>query len=110
VRPDVAEITAEDAARGVTRARRRLGALVHEPALNDASDIDKSFLLAMVHDDGPSKMADVQRRLNVDANYARQYRLRLIAAELIHPAGRGYVDFTLPYLREYLREHAVADL
>ena len=64
----------------------------------------------MVHDEGPSKMADVQRRLNLDANYASQYRLRLIAAELIYPAGRGYVDFTLPFLREYLREHAVANL
>jgi len=35
-------------------------------------------------------------------NYASQYRLRLIAAELIHSTRRGYVDFVLPYLREYL--------
>ena len=28
-------------------------------------------------------MADIQQRLNVDVNYASQYRLRLIAAELI---------------------------
>ncbi len=36
--------------------------------------------------------------------------LRLIAAELIHSTRRGYVDFALPYPREYLREHAVADV
>jgi len=43
-------------------------------------------------------------------NYASQYRLRLIAAELIEPVRRGYVDFALPYLREYLRSHAAAEM
>lgn len=108
--PTAPEITVEDAVNGVTRARRRLGALIHEPALSAASNVDKSFLLAMAQDDGPSKMADIQARLDVDVNYASQYRLRLIAAELIHATRRGYVDFALPYLREYLREHAAADL
>lgn len=108
--PTAPEITVEDATRGVTRARRRLGELIHEPALSVASDIDKSFLLAMAHDDGPSKMADIQQRLGVDVNYASQYRLRLIAAELICPTRRGYVDFALPYLREYLREHSTTDV
>lgn len=108
--PNAPEISRADATLGVARARRRLGALVHEPALTAASDIDKSFLLAMAHDDGPSKMADIQQRLNVDVNYASQYRLRLIAAELIQATGRGYVDFTLPYLREYLRDHVAAQL
>ncbi len=106
--PTEGEITVEDATLGVTRARRRMGALIHEPALTAASDIDKSFLLAMAQDDGPSKMADIGQRLNVDVNYVSQYRLRLIAAELIYSHHRGYVDFTLPYLREYLREHAGA--
>jgi hypothetical protein len=54
--------------------------LVYEPALAGASAIDKTFLLAMTKDDGPSKMADIQERLGVDVNYASQYRLRLIAA------------------------------
>ena len=108
--PDDHEITVDDARHGVVRARRRLGALVHEPALRSASDIDKSFLLAMAQDDGPSRMADIQRRLGVNVNYASQYRLRLIAAELVHATGRGHVDFALPYLREYLREHAASGL
>jgi hypothetical protein len=107
--PDATEITTEDATQGVARARRRLGALIHEPALSAASDIDKSFLLAMAQDDGPSRMADIQQRLGADVNYASQYRLRLIAAELIHPTRRGYVDFALPYLREYLRQHSAID-
>lgn len=108
--PNVSEISLEDAHHGVAKALRRLGALIYEPALADASAIDKSFLLAMAKDDGPSKMADIQHRLNVDVNYASQYRLRLIAAELIEPTSHGYVDFALPYLREYLREHAAATI
>jgi len=108
--PNVAEISFDDAQLGVTHALRRLGSLVHEPALADTSAIDRSFLLAMAQDDGPSKMADIQRRLGVDVGYASQYRLRLIAAELIEPVRHGYVDFTLPYLREYLREHAASEI
>ena len=91
---------------GVQAARRRLGSLIHEPALRDLSHVDRTFLAAMAVDDGPSRMADVASRLTADANYASQYRLRLIAADMIHPAGHGHVDFTLPYLRDYLREHA----
>lgn len=106
--PAVPEITVQDATEGVIRARRRLGTLVHEPALRAASAIDTSFLLAMAQDDGPSKMSDVRHRLGVDGNYASQYRLRLIAAELIHATSWGHVDFALPHLREHLRDRAAA--
>jgi hypothetical protein len=102
------EISIQSAHEGVSDALRRLGRLVYEPALADASDIDKSFLLAMAKDDGPSRMKDIQERLEIDANFASQYRLRLIASELIESTGHGYVDFALPYLRDYLREHAAA--
>lgn len=104
--PDDPEITVDDAHQGVARARRRLGALVHEPALANATDTGRDFLRAMAQDGGPSKMADIRARLNVSDNYASQYRLRLIAAELIEPVRHGYVDFTLPYMREHLREHS----
>jgi len=102
------EISMESAREGVSDALRRLGRLVYEPALADASEIDKSFLLAMAKDDGPSRMKDIQERLEIDANFASQYRLRLIASELIESTGHGHVDFALPYLRDYLREHAAA--
>jgi hypothetical protein len=102
------EISMESAQKGIAKALRRLGTLIYEPALAGASTIDKSFLLAMADDDGPSRMKDIQRRLAIDANFASQYRLRLIASELIESTGHGYVDFALPYLRDYLREHAAA--
>lgn len=100
------EITLVTAQEGIAAARRRLGQLVHAAALAEASDVDKSFLRAMAQDDGPSLIGDIAKRLNVDSNYAGQYRLRLIALELVAPAGYGRVELALPYLRDYLREHA----
>jgi hypothetical protein len=102
------EISMGSAREGVTKALRRLGTLIYDPALAGSSAIDKSFLLAMAKDDGPSRMKDIQQRLAIDVNFAGQYRLRLIASELIESTGHGYVDFALPYLREYLRDHAAA--
>ena len=102
------QIDAAAAATGVQAARRRLGSLVHETALRDLSEVDRTFLVAMSSDDGPSRMAEIAKRMDVDANYASQYRRRLIAADLIYPAGHGRVDYTLPHLREYLREHAAS--
>lgn len=101
-------IDADQASRGVDQARRKVGQLVHASALADLSNVDRTFLAAMAHDDGPSRMADIARRLGVEATYAGQYRLRLIAAEVIEPRGHGLVDFTLPGLRDYLREHAAS--
>jgi hypothetical protein len=103
-----ADITMEDVQIGVATARRRLGSLIHEPTLAKTSEVDRSFLAAMAQDDGPSTMNDITARLGVDKTYASQYRLRLIDAELIRSVGFGKVNFVLPYLREYLREHATS--
>jgi AAA ATPase domain len=102
-------IAAADIRPGILAARRRMGSLVHEPALADLPAVARTFLLAMAHDDGPSKMSDIAARLQVDGNYAGQYRLRLIAAELIEATSHGRVDFAMPYLRDYLRDHIALD-
>jgi hypothetical protein len=104
--PDRTEITLDDvsAARPIVAAK--LGQMVHEPSLAKLSDRDRDFLAAMVVDPGPSRVGDIAERLGVDANYASQYRARLLVAGLIVAPRRGYVDFELPYLREYLTDHA----
>lgn len=96
------------ATEGIAKARRKLGQLVHEPALAELSDVDRSFLLFMAQDDGPSKLSDIASRLKQTPQYTSNYKKRLIDAELIvaPPGTTGIVDFALPYLREYLREHA----
>lgn len=106
VDPSSDEISPSHARAGVLAARRRVGVLVHEPELRALSDTDRAFLVAMSADDRPSRMRDVAQRLGVDANYASQYRLRLIREGVIEPAGHGRVDFTSVTMREYLRRHA----
>jgi energy-coupling factor transporter ATP-binding protein EcfA2 len=88
---------------GRDRAVQRAHRLLHEPALAEVSRQDRAFLAAMAADDGPSQMSVIAARLGVSAGYASRYRGRLIDAELIEPAGRGLVRFTIPFLGEYLR-------
>lgn len=91
---------------GVPAARKRLGATVHQSAFADLSDVDRTYLLAMAQDDGPSRTADLADRMGETAGYANVYRTRLIEAGVIEAVDRGLVDFAIPYMREYLREHA----
>ena len=104
----VAGLEAVDA--GFSAARRRLGSLVHETALGDLSDLDRTFLVAMSVDDGPSQMADVRRRMGeVSPQHANTYRRRLMAAGMNEQVSHGKVTFALPYLRDFLREHGAAN-
>lgn len=84
-------------------ARRRLDTNVHEAALADLSDGDRQFLVAMAEDDGSSRTGEIAVRLGREVRYASVYRARLIEAGVIEPTSYGMVDFTIPYLREYLR-------
>lgn len=100
------QITLEAVLDGTAAARTRLGSLVHATALADLSAVDRTYLVAMAHDDEECSTGEIARRLGVTPFYASTYRRRLIAAGVIAAVRHGYVDFTIPYLREYLREHA----
>ena len=73
------------------------------------SDVDRTYLLAMAQDDGPSRTGKVAERMGVSAQYAGEYRRRLIKGGIIEAAGHGFVHFTIPYTAEHLREHAADD-
>ncbi|MCU1425907.1 MAG: hypothetical protein JWM51_2198, partial [Microbacteriaceae bacterium] len=102
-------ITLTSARDGITAARRRLGSLVHETALNDLSDVDRTFLMAMSPDPGPSRMRDILKRMGgVAPQYGNVYKNRLIDAGMIGSVAHGKVDYSLPYLRDFLREHGAS--
>ncbi|MGO2311083.1 AAA family ATPase [Brachybacterium tyrofermentans] len=71
---------------------------VHGPALRGLSARKREYLHAMLADDGPSKVGDIAERMGIDPRNQSTYRERLIDDELIRPAGRGLVDYALPYL------------
>lgn len=101
---DGARITAKNVDEGIRTARQRLRDLVHETALNDLSDVDRDFLVAMAEDEGPSRVSDLATRLGRSAQYINGYRGRLVAAGVIETPARGRVAFAIPYLRETLRD------
>jgi hypothetical protein len=98
-------ITSSDVKLGIESAQRQMETSVLETALADISEKERDFVYAMAKDDGPSKIADITNRMNVSSNYASTYRRRLISANIIKPAGYAYVDFAIPYLREYLQKY-----
>lgn len=64
--------------KGIVAAQRRLGALVHESALHDLSDVDRTFLAAMSKDAAASRMKDIIERMGkVHPSYADTYKQRL---------------------------------
>jgi hypothetical protein len=99
-------ITVADALTGIGAAGTRLGRLVHEPALREASTADRRVPRAMSLDNGPSRVAELAARLGETSSWINTYRTRLIAAALVRPAGHGLVDFAMPFMREYLRHNS----
>ncbi|MEE1273631.1 MAG: ATP-binding protein [Olegusella sp.] len=67
------------------------------------SDRDIDFLVAMAEGDGPTKVVDIATRMQVTTDYAQKYRKRLIDAGVVSAPRRGYVEFAVPYLADYLR-------
>lgn len=99
-------ISREHAERGIEVARRKIGQLVHAPALQDLSDVDKTILVAMAQDDQPSRSSDIAQRIGKNTSYVSVYKGRLERAGMIDVLPNGTMAFSTPELREYLREHA----
>ena len=74
-----------------------------ETTLSPLSDKDVEFLKAMSGDDDKSAVKSIANRLGVESAYVQRYKTRLIQSGVIEQAGRGYVNFAVPYMREYLR-------
>jgi hypothetical protein len=92
--------------RALDAAHRRNARVVISAALATISGKDLDFLQAMAEDVTVSSTADIATRLGNGRNTVSNYRSRLIEAGLVQSAGRGFVEFAIPGLREYLRRSA----
>ncbi|MBC7724632.1 MAG: ATP-binding protein [Burkholderiaceae bacterium] len=101
--PDADGITLEDAESAREKAISEVEERVISRVYRDLSEKDREFLQAMSPDDGVSKMGSIADRMGVSPQYANIYKQRLIDSGYVQMAGRGFVDFSLPYLREYVR-------
>lgn len=107
--PRHAEISMDDVATAYHVARRTMGSHILEPSLRDLSNTDRTVLAAIAAHEGPAKVSDLRATLGIDAQYMGVYRQRLLDAGVIYPVKHGVIDIALPYLREYLQHHVVAD-
>ena len=101
-------VTTEDLREGAEMAMGDYVEAVIEPALSRLSKRAMSYLVEMSGSDGPSSTGCVAKSLGVPAQSLSSVRASLIAKQVIEPTeARGYVDFAIPWMREYVGDHAV---
>lgn len=102
-------ITLADATVAHDRAIKAVESRVISRVYGDLSDVDQKFLDAMAEDDDRTKVADIVKRMGVSDAYVQVYKKRLLESGYVHAAGRGYVQFSLPYLGAYIRRQLAAE-
>ena len=98
-------VTLETAKDGIGLATAELDGGLYRSRWDRATSAGKEMLAAMAQDDGPSKMADVARRLGKEPSGLSPLRDRLITDGLIYSPVRGYVAFTVPGMGDFIRRH-----
>lgn len=102
-------ITLADASMAHDRAIKAVESRVISRVYGDLSEVDQKFLDAMAQDEDRTKVADIVRRMGVSDAYVQVYKKRLIDSGYVHALGRGYVQFSLPYLGAYIRRRLAAE-
>ncbi|OUP09448.1 AAA family ATPase [Collinsella sp. An2] len=98
-------IDKHDVQEGVSRAMDEFGNVVLETALADLPLRAIEYALAMTEDQEVSATAEIAERLHVAPSSLTSYRRMLIKHQVIEPTARGFVAFSIPYMRDYLRKH-----
>lgn len=101
--PEAAIVTLPDAEAAREKAIKEVERRVISRVYQDLSAKDQEFLIAMAQDESRAKMADICQRMGVSRQYGQIYKQRLIDSGYVQSVAHGYVDFSLPYLRDYVR-------
>ena len=100
-------ITAEEAKDAIKRAQLEFERSIVQPTLRDLTVRESEFLNAMVLDEGPSRTSVIASRMGISLTNAANLRKRLIAHGIINDIHLGEVEFLMPQLKDYLREHTL---
>lgn len=98
-------IDTEHVRQGIALAQNDMKNRVLKATLDELSERDLDFLLAMLQDKRTSRTADIAARIDMTPGNTSIYRKRLLEQGVIEDARRGEVRFALPMLREYLPEY-----
>lgn len=97
-----ATVTLTDAKTGTDKAIREFESTVLMSAVNGLPKTAMEYLLAMAEDELASSTGELATRLGMPANALSGTRQLLISRQVIEPSARGYVMFSIPFLREFL--------
>ncbi|MDF7669170.1 ATP-binding protein [Lactobacillus sp. ESL0703] len=73
----------------------------YQKILMGLSENDRQYLINV---NDHCKFSDVVAKMKKTKGYVSQYRRRALERQLITPSGHGYVDYTLPFFGEYLKQ------
>ena len=105
-RREAETISEADAAKGVAAARDSFNSMVIEPALRRLPDRQIEYLRAMAsRGEKNVSSGDVATAMGMAAAAVSSYRKRLIDVGYLESPSYGKLNFTIPYMREYLLEH-----
>lgn len=100
-----AVVTATDVEDGTAIALEQFHQAVFEPAISGLSLSAMEYLLAMTEDRAASSTQAVAERLGKSQSSASTLRRALLQKQIIQPSARGFVEFAIPFLGDYLKGH-----
>jgi AAA+ ATPase superfamily predicted ATPase len=99
-------IKAVDVEKSLVNSKVELFQNVYELMLQEISERDREFLLAMLEDRSDTRFAELAKRMGVSIGYASKYRQRLLESGFLTPTVRGSVRLAPPYMKEFLSRYA----
>ena len=94
-----------DVSNGATMAEHDIRVRVLKAALDELSEGDLAFLVAMLDSDSSISSAEIARSMGKSSGYVSTYKRRLLDQGVIKALPRGRIDFALPSLRSYLPDY-----
>ena len=94
----------EDARSGISSALDEFERAVLETAISDLPKTAIEFILAMSEMPDVVSTGDIARRLGKSTGYLSPYRRRLMAQQVIEQTAPGYVTFSIPFMKGYLKK------
>lgn len=100
------KVMGADVAIGVKAAVGDYEEMVIEPAIKSLSERAMRYLVEMSKREGASSTRAVAEAMQVPSTSLTSTRRTLISRQIIESTARGSVDFSVPLMREYVRDNA----
>ena len=81
-----------------------LGEYVYEKIWSELSEKDREVVTTMIEMDGKIRVKDLRDKLGVDSSKFSHYRDRLKRKGVVNLSDYGYISFSLPYFKEFIKK------